>query len=162
MLFLFTCTLWIIILHKYKSMSHNLGYKWDHVAVCCDSWSNSICPSPGANPWLCNWQKAPTPHSFTNSSQHINPPIWPKDFKLWFISPMDYIPLLCLLILFCFFKSGFLSAILLYKPTSQSFSSQWMLTHFFHDINLVVQYYLKLSAFCHANWWLWWNCPLHR
>ena len=29
-------------------------------AVCCDSRSESICPSPGANPRLCRWQNAST------------------------------------------------------------------------------------------------------
>ena len=29
--------------------------------VCCDSWSDWICPSPSANLWLCHWQKLPTP-----------------------------------------------------------------------------------------------------
>ena len=52
--------------------------------------------------------------------------IWPKDFKLWFVSPKEFIPrLYCpvfvllayfiLLILFCF-NSGFLITILQYRP----------------------------------------------
>ena len=70
-----------------------------HVAaVCCDSQFDSICPSPGANPQLCNWQKPPPYHyrtfsmlynwcdtkgcrSFIYFFLHIDPPIWPKDFK---------------------------------------------------------------------------------
>ena len=69
--------------------------------------------------------------SFTNSSLHINPRNWPNEFELWFVSPKDFISLpvvesLCtlahwsLLTLFCFINSGFLTAILLYKPASQS------------------------------------------
>ena len=83
----------------------------NEMAWCCDSRSDSICSFPGANPRLCNWQKS-TQHlnrgssmvcgwcdtrscsSFTNSSPHLNSPIWPKDFELWFVSPMDVIPLL--------------------------------------------------------------------
>ena len=34
-------------------------------AVCCDSQSGSICPSPGANRRLCNWQNPPPPHTIT-------------------------------------------------------------------------------------------------
>ena len=33
-------------------------------------------------------------NSFTNSLTHIDLHIWPKRFKLWFISPKDFIPLL--------------------------------------------------------------------
>ena len=36
------------------------------------------------------------------------------------------------------------------------FSSQLMSTHF-SDIVSVVQWHLEYSAFCHANWWHWWN-----
>ena len=34
------------------------------------------------------------------------------------------------------------------------FSSQWMFTHFLHDIDSIVQSSLEQSAFCHASWWL--------
>ena len=45
-----------------------------------------------------------------------------------------------LLTLFCFLNSGFLTAILPYRPASHSvFFSQWMSTHFFHGICSVVQ-----------------------
>ena len=30
------------------------------VVVCCDSWSESVCLSPSANPWLCDLQKNPS------------------------------------------------------------------------------------------------------
>ena len=30
-------------------------------AVCCDNWSHSIYPTPGANTQLCNWQKPSRP-----------------------------------------------------------------------------------------------------
>ena len=35
---------------------------------------------------------------FTNSSPHIDPPIWPKDFELRFVILKDFIPLLYLLV----------------------------------------------------------------
>ena len=63
-------------------------------AVICDNRFDSICPSPGANSWLCNFQKPLHPHHkkafsmlygwcdtgscscFSNSAPHIDPPIW--------------------------------------------------------------------------------------
>ena len=69
--------------------------------------------------------------SFTNSSPHIDPPIWPKDFKCWFVSPKDFIPLrycpvfvhlshLELFDIVLLPQQWFLIAILPYRPTSQS------------------------------------------
>ena len=177
----FTSMLWVIILPEYKSLTH-MGLCY--TALYFDSWSDSISPSPGANPWLCNWQKTTPPSrassmvycwcdvrgcsSFTNSSLLIDTPIWPKDFKLWFVCPKESILLfycsvfVCLvhwslLRLFCFLNSGFLTAILLYRPASP-LSVCW---HFFY-ISSVIQWCLEQSVFCHAKWWLWWNCSLHR
>ena len=45
-------------------------------------------------------------------------------------------------------------------PLHRVLVSQWMLRHLFHDIGSDVQWYLEQSAFCHANWRLWWNCLL--
>ena len=62
--------------------------------------------------------------------------------------------------LFCFIKSGFLTAILSYGSASQSHPFTVNVDTFFHDIGSGVQWCLEQSAFCHASWWLWWNCPL--
>ena len=83
---------------------------WSSDAVVyCESRSDSICPSPGTNLWLCNWQKPPIhTHtvtepppcfiegciSFTNFLPLIDSLIWPKDFELWFVSSKDFYPLL--------------------------------------------------------------------
>ena len=81
--------------------------------------------------------------SFINSSLHIDPPIWTKDFELWFVSLKDFIPLLCcpvfvcvlvhwsLLTLFCFLNTGFLTAILPYRPASQSFHTMTLVLGLF-------------------------------
>ena len=42
---------------------------------------------------LYSWCDTRSCCSFTNSSPHIDPPIWPKDLELWFISPKDFISL---------------------------------------------------------------------
>ena len=113
-------------------------------AVCCNSRSDPISPSPGTNPRLYNRQKSPTHtrassllygwcdtgsySSFTDSSRHIDPPLWTKDFEFWFIGSKDcsIFQSFCalthcsLLSLLCFFNSGFLTAILPYRPASQS------------------------------------------
>ena len=87
-------------------------------AVCCNSQSDSIFSLSGASSWIWNWQKPSTPtnkifsmhygwcdtgscSSFTNSLPHINPPIWPKGFKHWFVSPKDFIPQLYCLVFMC-------------------------------------------------------------
>ena len=43
---------------------------------------------------LYGWYDAGGCRSFTNSLPHIDPPMWAKDFKLWFVSPKDFITLL--------------------------------------------------------------------
>ena len=69
-------------------------------AVCCDSRSDSICPSLIANLWLCNWQKSPPTHTHYNRASSMfngwsdsggllffhQSIIWPKYFEFWFIS----------------------------------------------------------------------------
>ena len=72
--------------------------------VCCDSWSLTLdlvqfsvfvigqSPPPHNRasfmlPCLCYTGAC---SSFINSSPHIDLPIWPKDFELWFVSPLLY------------------------------------------------------------------------
>ena len=84
-------------------------------AVSCDSWCDSVCPLPGVKLQHSNWQKlCSPPHThtpitgpppcftvdmiqgvaaFTNSLPHTDPPIWLKNFKFWFVSPKNFIPL---------------------------------------------------------------------
>ena len=138
-------------------------------AVCYDSWSDLIYPSPDANPDLAigkshpqhnraysklySWCDTGGCSAFTNSSLHIDSPIWPKDFELWFISPKDFVPLLYCPV-FVRLNSVFLTAILPYRPVSQNFL--FIVDTFFDDICAVVFGAVSL----HTSWWLKWNCPL--
>ena len=148
-----------------------------------DSWSDSICPIPGANLWLWNWQKRASfmlcswcdtggCSYFTNALQHIDPSIWLKDFKLWFIVQRtllhcSIIQSLCalaywsLLTLFCFLNNGFLTAILAYKPASQSsiHNGCW---HIFSMTLLQTSLHNWTSQPSVMQAGDWWNCPLHR
>ena len=80
----------------------------------------------------------------------------------------DFIPVFVrlvpwsLLTVFCILNSGFLTAILPYRPASQSLLLTVDVETFFHGIGSVVHWSLQQSAFCHASWWLYWKCPLHR
>ena len=124
-----------------------------------------------ASSMLCGWCNIGGSRSFTNTSLHIDPLIWPRDFELWFVSPKDII-----LLLYCsvfewfgpldlskivsFPQQWFLNSILLYRPASQSLLLTVDVDTFFHDIGLLVQWCLEQSAFCHASWCLWWNFSL--
>ena len=110
-------------------------------------------------------------------------PFWPKDFELWFITPKDFIPLLYWPVFvrlgllrpfdialfpqrwwywywFAFSTVLFLTANLPYRPASPNILPTVDVDILFHDIGSVVQRCLEQSGFCHASWWLWWNCPL--
>ena len=52
---------------------------------------------------LYSWYDTRGYNSLTNSSPHVDPVIWPKEFELWFISPKNFTPLLyCpVFMLFC-------------------------------------------------------------
>ena len=101
-----------------------------------------------------------------NSLQHIDPPIWPKDFliqrTLFHCSIVQFL----LLFTWAFWHSFTSSTIVSWQQfchigqLHRDFSSQWMLTHFSQKIGSVVQWYLKQAAFCHTSWWVRWNCPL--
>ena len=73
----FTSMLWAIILDEYKSLSHKPRSTWDRVMQqrCCDSQSDSICPSPSVNPRFCIWRKPP-PH-------HVLRLVWYREFQLF-------------------------------------------------------------------------------
>ena len=178
--------LWLIILHEYRSSSLKLCWRWDHVIlkyaviVVLIQFALHLVQIPHfrigksslhhnrASSMFYGWCDIGGCCSFTNSSLPRDPPIWLKDFNLWFISLEDFIPPLycpvfvCLLTLFYFLNSGFLTAILPYRPTSQSLLHTVDVDPFYYNIGSVVQQCLKQSAFCHTSWWLWWNSPLHR
>ena len=105
----FTCVLWVFILYEYKFLNPQAAFQVRscNTAVCCDSQSDSICLSPGdfsigksplhhkrASSMLYGWCDKEACSSFHNSSPHISPPIWAKDFELWFVSLNDFVPLL--------------------------------------------------------------------
>ena len=75
---------------------------------------------------LYGWYNTGGGSSFINSSQHLDPPIWPT---IWIrqsrrlystVQSMCALVHLNLLTLFCFLDNDFLTLILLYKPASQS------------------------------------------
>ena len=58
-------------------------------------------------------------------------------------------------ILFCFINSGFLTAIVPYRPASESLLFTVDIdSFFFHNIGSFMQWSLEQSAFCHASCWL--------
>ena len=143
----FTSMLWVIILHEYKSLTNKLHSRRDcimlqfaaiasliqnalHMVQIPDFAIGKNLPHHNTgSSMLYGWCDTEGCSPFTNSLPHIDPPIWPKDFKLWFVSPKDLIPLLqflctlanwSLLTLFSFLNSSFLTAILPYRPASQS------------------------------------------
>ena len=59
----FTFMLCVIISHEYKSWAASCIL--DEITWCCDSRSDWICPSPSANPRLCDWQKPSLLHTLT-------------------------------------------------------------------------------------------------
>ena len=95
----FICMLWVIILHEYRSLTHKPRSCWDRVMlqfVVIAGLFQFVPFHHRASSMLYGWCDARICSSFTNSSLHIDPPIWAKDFELWFISPKDFIPLLSL------------------------------------------------------------------
>ena len=109
----FTNMLWVIILHENKSLTYKPHSRWDHVMLQDAPIASLILfafhlkqiPDFAINKGITTTTTEPLPcfmfgvirggcSSFTHSSLHIDPPIWAKDFKLWFISPKNFIPLL--------------------------------------------------------------------
>ena len=101
--------------------------------------------------------------SFTNSSLHVNPRIWPKDFELWFVRPKDFIPMVyfpvfVLLVSLEDFdivllpQNCFLTAILPCMPASLTLLLTVGAKTFFRDICSLVRWCLE--QFCPESWWL--------
>ena len=107
----FVSMLWVIF-HEYKSLTHKQHSRWYHVmlqyTVIADliQFALHLGQIPGfaisksplnhnrASSMLYGWYDTGNYSSFTNSLPHIDPPIWAKDFGLWFVIPKDFIPLL--------------------------------------------------------------------
>ena len=111
----FTSMLWIIILHGYKSLTHKLHSRWDSMMLQYAVIAGMIqfalhlvqIPDFAIGKGLPPTHTITEPppcftvgviqggcRSFPNFSQHIDPLIWHKDFKLWFVSLKEFIPLL--------------------------------------------------------------------
>ena len=115
---------------------------------------------------LYGWCDTGDGTSFNNSSPYLDPPIWVKDFEIWFVSPKVFIPLLCcsvfvrlghwsLLILFCFLNSGFFVKKFCHiGQLYRVFSSLRMLTHFFTILGQLYCDVWSIQPSNHANWWL--------
>ena len=151
-----------------------------NAAVCYVSQYDSICPSLGANPRLCNWQTHPRALQKTLNALRIMWYRWLQPFhehftalrhsyftqRLWTLFHGCVVQSLCaithwsLLTLFCF-KSVFLTAICPHRPALQSVLHTEHVETFFYVIGSVEQWCLEKLAFCHGNWWHWWNCLQH-
>ena len=179
----------MIILHEYKSLTHKLHSRWDHVFLqyAGIGRSNSIFPSPWANPRLSNRQKPPPPPRH-NSLLHALQLMWYRGLQLFAVHRPFYLSQKFLTLIRQskeLYSAVLFSSLCASRPTGafwhcfasstevswQQFcyicqlhwvlSSQGKLTHFFHNIGSVVQWCLKKSAFWHTSWWLWINCLLH-
>ena len=141
--------LWVIILHEHKSLIHKLHYRWDcmmlQYAVIASliqfalyqvqTPDFAIDKSPPhhnkASSMLYSWCDTWGHSFFTNSSPHIGLLSeqkisnfdWSVQRTLFHCSIVQSLSALAhwsLLTSFCFLNSGFLTAILLYRPASQS------------------------------------------
>ena len=175
----FTSMLWVIILNKYKSLTHKPHSRWDcimpwYVMIAspiqfvlhldkCPTWQlTKASPRHNrASSMLYGWCNTGGCSSFSNILLHIDFLIDPKILNfdlsvqrtLFHCSIAKFLCILdycSLLTLFCFLNHGFLMVILLYRPASQSLLTVDIDT-FFHDIGLVVQWCLEQSFFSHAS-----------
>ena len=106
----FTSMLWVIF-YEYKSLTHKLHSRWDCMMIQYAVIAGLIqfalhleqipiftigknhAHHNTASSMLYDWCDTGGCSSFTNTSLHIDPPIWPKDFKLGIVSPKDFIPM---------------------------------------------------------------------
>ena len=159
------------------------------VAVCCDNWYDPIHSSPGEIP---NFAIGTLPSTITEPPPFFMVGVikglqlfhqvfvthWPTYLTQTFqiliyqskgLYSTALLSSLCApwpteVFWHCFasFYSGFLAAILSYRPASESFpySGCWFI--FFMTLVQLCSDVLEQSAFYHTSWWLWWNYPLHR
>ena len=151
----------VTILHEYKSWTHKSYYRWDHDAVvCCDNRSDSICPSPGTNPWFFNWH--PQRHNWAYSMlyrwcdtggaalpstlRRIYTPLL-FDRKILIVYSTALLSSLCVTWLTEAFWHYFASSIVVswqlfchIGQLHRVFSSHWSWHIFFHNIGSVVQW----------------------
>ena len=141
--------LWVIILHEYKSLTHKPHSRWDYVMLqyaviagliqfalhLMQILNFAISKSPSlynrAFSILNDWCDTGGCSSFPNSLPLKKPPIWPKIsnfdssvqrtlFYHSIVQCLFTLALWNLLTLFCFVNRCFLTAILSYRPASQS------------------------------------------
>ena len=138
------------MLPENKCLSHKSHFRWDRgmlqYAVIADliqfalhlvqisdfAIRKSLQHHNRTSSMLYGWCDTASCCSFTNSSPHIDPPIWLKDFKLWFFSPKSFIKLLYCLVfvgvgplepLLCFLNSN--STIYASFTESSPYSGCW-------------------------------------
>ena len=133
----FTSMLLVIILHEYKLLTHKPNSKWDHLMLHYGMIAGLIqfalylvqIPDFTIGNQPPNTIRESCPCFMIDLIQEVaalsptlpytDPPIWPKDFELWFVSPKK-------------------TAILLYRLASQS-PLTVNVDSIFHDIDSVVQ-----------------------
>ena len=162
----FISRLKVIILHEYKFLTHKPLFRWNHMILhyaviaglylvqILDFANSKSPPHHNRASMLYGW--------YHTEGCSFSPTLCHKKtlFHCPAVQSLHALAHCSLLTLFCFLNSGFMTAILPYRPASV-FSSQWMLT-LFHDTDSVVHRCLEKSAFCQTSWWLWWNCPRLR
>ena len=102
--------LWVIILREYKSLGPKLHFRWDsviqyvviagriqfslHLVQIFDlAIGKSLFPHIVTEPPSCFSIGCRGCSFFSNTWPRVDPPIWLKYFKLWFVSPKNLIPL---------------------------------------------------------------------
>ena len=75
-----------IVAFNVLALGHYLGWVqiFDPQATFQMRSLDSICPSSGANPWLCNWQKSLTPLQPLKSSLYGLKLVWYKGLQLFY------------------------------------------------------------------------------
>ena len=118
------------------------------------------------SPMLYGWCDTGGCSSFTNSLPHIDPPIWPKDFELWFVSPKDFILILYCPVFACLGPLGPFDIVLLpqqwFLDSNSSIQANFTefaphngCWHIFSQHWFSCAVILVLSGFFHASWRLW-------
>ena len=114
-----------VILHEYTCLIHKPRSREDYLILLYMVIVNLIqfalhlvqipdfiigkCPyqqHSRASSMLYGWCETGGWCSFTNSSPYIDPPIWSKDFELWFVRPKGFISLPYCLVFVCLGSLG--------------------------------------------------------
>ena len=107
--------------------------------------------------------------SFTNTSQHIESPTWLRDFKLWFVSPKDFISLFYCQVFVCLCSLEPFHILLLFLDSNSiikaSFTESSLYSgcrHIFFTTLVQMGNDVWSSQLSITQAGDWWNCPLHR